>query len=262
MTLALFVITLSIAPITSAQENDYAPKSNLSLVRFDEPPLVILGSKHTYEINDAQVKDIERIYRMFKPTLVLVEGGVWENTKSREAAITCCGEMGFLQHLAYIDGVRYGTWEGKDRDETKRVLTEFTAEDLKVFHALRIAPQFLRDEKNSTEMMNNFLKAGGTLDAANGLTAGPSSVEELEATLGQQFGTLFSWRHLKTAADFDTLLESPEFSRFKRIKTAINQYRDESAVHNISAALEKKERVLVLCGNLHFRYIMEKMMQL
>lgn len=261
--LCFFVLMFLSIENAHSQTGDYAPKSSLSVLRFDAPALILLGSKHSYDVTDPQMEDIERLYKKFQPTVVLVEGGIWPNSESRHDAIHCCGEMGLVQFLAKEHAIKYDTWEGDDFEETKFILQEFNKDEVKFFYALRIAPQFLRNNSNlvAHKKMLDYLGDQGELEKIHHLLTPPRTPAQLNTMLREIDPTAGDWDQILTASVFDNLLDSPSFQKIKKIKTRVNQFREESALRKILSTISKKERVLVIVGNAHFRYIMSELMK-
>lgn len=107
--------------------------------------LVYFGARHTYDPNDPQLAQIEKLWSKLKPDIAFFEGADPENiptpVKTREEIVRG-GEPSFVLFLASRDGVPVKTLEPSRRDEIALLLKKYSPEEVKVFYVLRLVPQF------------------------------------------------------------------------------------------------------------------------
>ncbi|ACJ31635.1 hypothetical protein swp_5021 [Shewanella piezotolerans WP3] len=113
-----------------AGDSPYKPKSNTWVLHSEaqteqEGSFVLLGVAHTFDVKHQQLTDLKRIFETFKPSLVLLEGGTWPSKNNIEAAVECCGEMGFMTFLAEQSSIQVETWEGNLKQEALSVLEKY-----------------------------------------------------------------------------------------------------------------------------------------
>ncbi|QBG35938.1 hypothetical protein [Litorilituus sediminis] len=241
-----------------ADNAPYKPNSNTWVLHSSEQQVLLLGVEHSYDASHPQFADIEKMYQAFKPTLILLEGGNWPTKASQQAAIDCCGEMGFLQYLAQQDGVKVKTWEGSSVDESKFVLEKHSKEKLKLFYVLRQLPQILRDnnEQTTLEEISTLLGSTGMPAMEYQLSGKPTNIDDINNQLALISNKTIAWHDFTSAARFDDIISSPGFEELAAIKDRVNSFRDKSAIEQLNNARQANERVLLIMGKLHFRPIM------
>lgn len=228
------------------------------MLHSSEQQVLLLGVEHSYDASHPQFADIEKMYKAFKPTLILLEGGNWPTKASQQAAIDCCGEMGFLQYLAQQDGVKVKTWEGSSADEAKFVLEQHSMEKLKLFYVLRQLPQILRanNEQNALEEIRTLLSPTGMPAMEYQLSGQLASIEDINSQLALISNKTITWHDFTSAARFDEIISNHGFEELAAIKKQVNSFRDNSAIEQLNNARQANEKVLLIMGKLHFRAIM------
>lgn len=259
--LTIFLLLLMLIPSTAnALDTSYKPQSKAWVLHHsaqskDDGNYVLIGIQHSTDLKNTQLIDIERIFNEFKPTLILLEGGYWPLTANRNEAISCCGNMGFLNYLAHQNKTKVDTWEGNSKKEALFVLDKTTPAELKTFYALRQVDQIMR-EKDPTNKMNFLLSSLGFPEKEYNLKTEPYNISQLNLMVSKISGSNLTWDNF-TADTFFKLTNDDNLNTLNMIKKRVNKYRDNSAIKTIKNAINKHERVMILCGKLHFRPIMK-----
>jgi hypothetical protein len=214
------------------------------------PVLLFLGTYHSFEPSDPQHAEIERLFKKFSPTLVMIEGGDWPVAGSREAAITRYAEMGWTRLLAARAGVQALSFEPSMADEIAAVLQEFPAEDVKLYYTLRWVPQFnITDPDDLDVLVERELRRLGRY---HGLNVPPRTLEEL-AKLAQRRLNIRDWRSLGYEwTDPVTQRHPTAMSFLNEVAAASARVRDASLQQQARAAVARGERVLVIAGRAHW----------
>ena len=209
--------------------------------------LLVFGAAHTTDPSDPQVARIAELWRKFRPTLALNEGGDPPALADAAEAVRRFAEGGFLRHLAARDGVPVRTFEPALAEEAGALRARFSEERIKLFYALRQAAQYRR-QKNDTPV-EEFI--GFVLDYYLGRQAGlqgpPRNAAELEQSCARHFPALLDWREVP-AEWFDPtrpLYFTNEIAR------ETGHFRDRHIVRLLVDEVKKGERVFVVIGGTH-----------
>lgn len=214
------------------------------------PVLLFLGTYHSFEPSDPQHAEIERLFKKFAPTLVMIEGGDWPVADSREAAITRYAEMGWTRLLAARAGVSASSFEPRMADEIATVLQEFPAEDVKLYYTLRWVPQFnITDPDDLDVLIERELRRLGRY---SGLNVPPHTLEEL-AKIAQRRLNIGDWRSLGYEWTDPVTHRRPNAMSFlNQVAAASARVRDSSLQQQARAAVARGERVLIIAGRAHW----------
>lgn len=232
-----------------------SPGSTLSVLtrREADAVLLFLGTTHSFSQANPQLPDIERLLAEFAPTVILIEGGEWTVEATREAAIKQGGEMGFATFLANARGLKPKTFEPNFSDEIAHVLKLASAEDVKLYYALRMVPQFraqLSAQAMDTQM--NTLLSSGELAVPPALHRILRNVDELNRVIAGRFPTMSSWQTLDVHR-IGLPVERDGSARLDAIRMHSEAYRNGEMMRAIASNLKSRERVLLIAGTNHLR---------
>ncbi len=209
--------------------------------------LLYLGVEHTVCIQHPNLIQIELAWDHFHPTLAFSEGGVWPLCDSRDEAVRRFGEGGLLRYLAARDSVPIRSLEPKRADEVRKLRRYFSAEEIKLYYALRNIPQCGKS-CNADIRLEDYLT--GMLNCINnvqGLTGAPRNIEELESSVRRLLPDLDDWRTIP-AKWFDPAQDHTFLNHIARRSAEV---RDRHMVLQLTAAVRRGGRVFAVAGYHH-----------
>ncbi len=136
----LSIILLFAFSVATAQEKD------ASIMTFDEyakvrhaypyivelqigkGALLYFGAQHTNDPKHTQIAQIEKLWKEFRPTLALYEGGETPVSKSLDEVVSRFGEPSLVRYLAARDKVSVRSLDLSRADETALLLKTYTPE--------------------------------------------------------------------------------------------------------------------------------------
>ena len=209
--------------------------------------LLVLGTSHTHNPDDPQVKEIEEQFGAFAPTEVLVEGGKWPVAATKYEAVARYGEMGLAYYLAKHQAVPAGDADPEFSAEIQHVVSVHGAEMSKLFYVLRMLAQF-REESDPTPLdtkIERWLKNPEfeKIAAFKGII---ETLPELDVA-ARQYVPSVSWRDVKLGFS-DAQKNTPEFDAIARTST---EFRDKFLTSLLVEKLLAGKRVLVVVGLAH-----------
>jgi hypothetical protein len=240
---------------------DYRPSRRSGMSAFQSPHanprLLFLGTYHSFDANDPQHAEVERLFNEFKPTWVLLEGGNWPVAASRTEAITQYGEMGWTRLLADRSGITTATFEPRMSDEIATVLKQHPAEDVKLYYTLRWVPQF--EATDPTEQAENLAQQLRWLNRIPGLDIAPTTLDELNGFCQRRLGVA-GWREVGYEWTDPVTRRKPRPKSFLNTVAASSAaYRNANLERLARAAIKRGERILIVAGRAH---LIESMPQL
>lgn len=255
-----FVIALLFAFSTAitAQEKDR------SIMTFDEyanvrhgyPYLVELqigkgallyfGAQHTYDSKDAQIAQIEKLWKKFRPTVAYHESTGTLLSRTIDEAVSKSGEPGLVRFLAARDKIPVFSLEPSRADEVAMLLKTYTPEQIKVFYALRPIPQFRKRKTDETieTFMTTLLS---NLSRIPGLETAPNSVGELEKSCLWLSPQLKDWRETPQSW-FDPVVSQAYTNQISRLSS---EFRDLHMVKLLVDEVKQGKRVFAVIGGSH-----------
>ena len=256
----LFIIGLYICTFAiSTEAISFKPSSQLWYLSHsmkNDVKFILLGTTHMIgDTNNPQIKDIQDIFKLFKPDAVVLEGGIWEPKESTEAAINCCGEMGLAALLASKTGAEILTWDSTNDDDIAQLSLKYPASIVQLFFFLReIAPSYSRNMNKTEEEILTlaFERSKSSYD----MGTSPNTVDEAENLLKVVYGQEYKLRDFKI---FDNKIKDIRLKSLLSMKNEINVLRDKVGVEKVLKYSKKYKRILILLGKDHFRYFMSKL---
>jgi hypothetical protein len=209
--------------------------------------LLYLGVEHTACAQHPSLMQIERAWNDFHPTLAFSEGGVWPLGASREEAIRRYGEGGLIRYLAARDSIPIRSLEPKRADEVRSLRRYFTAEEIKLYYALRNIPQCGKS-CNAEIRLEDYLT--GTLNCINHvrrLRGAPRNIAELESSVHRLLPDLDDWRKIP-AEWFDPAQDHTFLNQIARRSAEI---RDRHMIKQLAATVRRGDRVFAVAGFHH-----------
>jgi len=195
--------------------------------------LLYYAVRHTRDPKDPQLAEIEALWREFRPTVAMSEGGVRPAAGSPRDAVERYGEPGFLRLLADRARVPIQSLEAPREVEITAMLQIYPAERLKLFYFLRT----LADRRTVTEGAQEELDYWSRGPGLGGL---PRSVEDVDRAVP-------NWREVSESW-FNPLRDDAFTNEVTRV---LSRYRDEQMVKTLAAAVRRGERVFAVVGSTH-----------
>ena len=242
----------------------YAQEKNVRLMTFDEyakvnhgypyivelqigsGSLLYFGSQHTSDPKHAQIAQIEKLWREFRPTVAYQESTGTSLSKTVEEAVSTSGEPGLVRFLAVRDKIPWFSLEPNRNDEVAMMLKSFTPEQIKVFFVLRQVPQFRERRTNETieTFMTTYL---GNISRIPGLEGRPASVAELDKSSLWLSPQLKDWR----TADRSWSDPVAMHAYTNQIARLSSEFRDLHMVKLLIDKVKSGERVFAVVGGSH-----------
>lgn len=229
--------------------------------------LLYFGARHSHDPTDPQMQQIENAFKTETPDLVFVEGARIVNDRpgdvkqylqrlTRGEVIAKLGESGFAAWLATNAKCDVESPEPPFTDEVHNLLKHgYEKQAIAVFYFYRQVVQFLRDKepRDFPKYMRHWLK---TFRKATGWRDFEYSIPHLDVLGAQIWGVHLT---LEPGA-YDGRIDPVPWPEFKnqhsvtnRVAATANEYRDLFMVKSIRSALEKRNRLMVVCGVDHAR---------
>ena len=213
--------------------------------------LAFLGTNHTFDPDHAQIGGIETAFKRFKPSLVLTEGGLWPVADTQQQTIRQYGEMGLVTFMAKKAGIAIRSADAPTKDEIKYALNEHEASLVKLYYALRLVPQWAKQETGlgMDENMNKLLKNGidGEL-----VEVAPRNISELEQICLRHIPELLDWRSVQHNLSFD----GGKVSILNEVDRTVNQFRNDYMEKMILEGIQANQDVFIIAGVTHLAKIM------
>ena len=242
----------------------YAPSkgSSISVWHNEEGDRALLfaGTNHTFSQSDLQIVDLERFFKQFRPTLVLLEGGDWPVARSGSDAVTTLGEIGLVRYLAAMHSVRVESVEPPFALEVEALLKQFDATELKFFYAVRQIPQLLREKSTEslTSRMTRFLSSA-ELRNAKGILVYPANVDDLNQLVKARYPTYANWQELDAWREKESPLHASSGDPLSKIRAASDRFRNGEMEAKIKLARSQNQRLMVVTGVGHLAKLMPRL---
>ncbi len=253
----LMVLLLAFA-VATAQERDvsimtfdeYAKVSHrypyIVELRIGKGALLYFGAQHTYDPKDAQIAQIQKLWKEFRPTVAYNEGGNPSLSKTIEEAVSKSGEAGLVRFLAAGDKIPALSLEPDRTGEATMLLKTYTVEQVKVFYALRPVPQY-RKRKNDENIEAFMTRLLGNLSRISGLEGAPSSVADLDRSCLWLSPHLKDWRSVEQSW-FDPVVSHAYTNQISRLSS---EFRDLHMVKLLVDEVRQGKRVFAVVGGSH-----------
>lgn len=256
--IARLIVLLLAFSVVTAQEKDASVMTfdEYAKVRHDYPYIVELqigkgallyfGAQHTFDPKDAQIAQIEKLWKEFRPTAAFNEGGDPSISKTIEETVSKSGESGLVRFLAARDKIPAFSLEPSKADEAAMLLKTYTPEQVKVFYALRPVPQY-RKRKNDETIEAFMTRLLGNLSHIPGLEGAPNSIAELDRSCLWLSPHLKDWRTVEQSW-FDPVTSHAYTNHISRLSS---EFRDLHMVKLLIDEVKQGKRVFAVVGGSH-----------
>jgi hypothetical protein len=217
------------------------------VLRLETPPgeLLMFGAQHTNDPSHPQLREIERLWREFRPQVAFSEGGIRPAARSFAEAVTRFGEPGLLRMLADRDHVALRNLEPPEDGEAAVLAPQFQPGQVKLFYILRnLSSGSPADRRSFEERRRAALESARQRQRLTGL---PNSLKELDAVAARFLPELIDW-HSISRSWFDPT----------RADTFLNEISRRSSDHRncymlplVISAVREGKRVFVVVGGSH-----------
>jgi hypothetical protein len=208
--------------------------------------LLLYGGRHVFDPADAQVADIQNEWAEFKPDVVYNEGGNPPTEASVGGAVKRYGEPGLVRFLAARDHVPIATFEPKEDEEVAALRKRFSAEQVKVFLALRSFLTFRHSHHDQTveRYMDHALTVFGQ---EKGLAESPRNYQELQESCNRLLPELKDWRQVP-----DDWFDPTQEGHYTNEAQNVSGYcRDRHIFKVLIQSAQRGNRVLAVIGASH-----------
>jgi len=256
--IALLIVLLFAFSVATAQEKD------ASIMTFDEyakvrhgypyivelqigkGALLYFGAQHTFDPKHAQIAQIEKLWKEFRPTVAYYESSGTSLSKTVEEAVSKSGEPGLVRFLAARDKISAFSLEPSKTDEVAMMLKTYTPEQIKVFFVLRQVPQFRERKTDETieSFMTTFL---GNVARIPGLESAPNTVAELGKSCLWLSPQLKDWRTADRSWS-DPVATQAYTNQIARLSS---EFRDLHMVKLLIDEVKQGKRVFAVVGGSH-----------
>ena len=254
----LSIVLLFAFSVATAQEKD------ASIMTFDEyakvrhgypyivelqigkGALLYFGAQHTFDPKHAQIAQIEKLWKEFRPTVAYYESSGTSLSKTVEEAVSKSGEPGLVRFLAARDKISAFSLEPSKTDEVAMMLKTYTPEQIKVFFVLRQVPQFRERKTDETieSFMTTFL---GNVARIPGLESAPNTVAELGKSCLWLSPQLKDWRTADRSWS-DPVATQAYTNQIARLSS---EFRDLHMVKLLIDEVKQGKRVFAVVGGSH-----------
>lgn len=218
------------------------------ILRFERShgALLYYGARHTYDASDAQVAEVQSLWKSFRPTLALNEGGSPPAELSVSGAMRF-GEAGLVRYLARRDGVPVESLEPSVQVEFARALNAGHAPTtVKVFWAMRFYVSNRR--ANPGASAEEFMARALNQNTGHPVLDGPpTDVADLSRAYAALFPDFPDWKSMPD----EYLDPASSTTVLNRISSDVSIARDEHMVRRIADAVRRGERVFAVVGASH-----------
>lgn len=266
LVLTLFVVGVAFDQTGSTEKPASVPTVIMSFEEYVKKPhpvpyilklsagkgrLLYFGTKHTYDANDPQLAQMQKLWLKLKPDVAFFEGADPENTPAKVTTpqeVIRGGEPSFVLFLASRDRVPVKTLEPSRSDEIALILKKYSAEQVKVFYVLRQLPEFKSGQHNETieAYTRNVL---GWLSLRPELRGSPRTIEELQDSSSRLFPQLADWREVPQTW-FDPAI-APSLTYLNEISRELSEFRDRHMVSLLTKQVLEGKRVFAVVGASH-----------
>ena len=212
------------------------------VLRLAAPPgeLLMFGAQHTRDPHHAELSEIERLWREFRPQIAFSEGGIRPAASRRDESVVRYGEPGLVRFLADLDHVTLAGLEPPEGEEAAWLTGQFQPRQVKLFYVLRyLSPGTPADEERRRVLE--------LVHKRHRLTGPPNSPRELDALAAELLPELKDSRSIP-ASWFDPT-RSDTF--LNHIAQRSSDYRNCHMVPLVVQAVRSGKRVFVVVGGSH-----------
>jgi len=210
--------------------------------------LLYFGSDHVYDPTHPQVAHIERLWSSLRPTIAFNEGGDPPALPTVAEAVARHGESGLVRTLAARDGVEVHSLEPSHEAQVLTLRATYTAEQIKLFYALRQMEQSYRrtSDRSPAATLDHVLHGLGTIP---GLAGAPQSFEEYTRACQRLLPATPDC--MRPPAAWLDPADTHTGAYTNALSAALAQQRDEHMVTLLRGALRPGARVFAVVGSSH-----------
>jgi hypothetical protein len=207
--------------------------------------LLMFGAQHTNDPSHAELPEIERLWREFRPQVAFSEGGIRPAARSFDDAVTRFGEPGLLRLLADRDRVELRSLEPQEDEEAAALARQFQPGQVKLFYVLRnLSSGSPMDGRSLEERQRAALES---VRHRQRLTGSPNSLKELTAISAQLLPELKDWDGISKLW-FDPTRNDTFLNEVARRSS---DYRNCHMVPLLVRTVGEGKRVFVVVGGTH-----------
>jgi len=257
--IALLTVLLLAFSVAKAQEKDasimtfdeYAKVSHgypyIVELKIGKGALLYFGARHNYDPKNAQVAQIEKLWKEFRPTVAYHESTGTSLSKTVDEAVSKSGESGLVRFLAAQGKVPVFSLEPNRNDEVAMMLKTYTPEQIKLFFVLRQVPQFR--ERKTDETLETFMTTFlSNVSRIAGLeSAPPNTIAELDKSALWLSPQLKDWRTADRSWS-DPVASQAYTNQIARLSS---EFRDLHMVKLLIDKVKQGERVFAVVGGSH-----------
>ena len=216
-------------------------------LKIGKGSLLYFGAEHIYEPKNAQVAEIEKLWKEFRPTVAYHESTGTSLSKTIDESVSKSGEPGLVRFLAARDKIPVFSLEPNVNDEVAMMLKTYTPEQIKVFFVLRQVPQF--NDRKSDQKIEEFIPTYlRNVSYISGLeNAPPNSIAELDKSCLWLSPKLKDWR----TADRSWSDPVATHAYTNQIARLSSEFRDLHMVKLLIDKAKQGERVFAVVGGSH-----------
>lgn len=211
--------------------------------------LIFFGSIHTFNSKHPQFKELQKLFKNFKPEIVLVEGGISpEKFASKEEATKKEGERGLIQYLCEKFDTPIISCEPKLKSLANKLARKYSKEE--VFLSLIIREILCFSMKRENVGVEDFLSyVVKNMKKEIGWKNFDFSLKNLDKIHKKFFNRKLNPLDIK----FYRKISYPIYNNsiFNEISREESRIRDKHVFNLIKRMLRKYSRVFVVMGSSH-----------
>lgn len=231
------------------QSTDH-PEPYIYQINTNSGALLYFGARHSFEPSDAQMKQLEKVWRDFKPDVAYTEGTNVSSIDSlaRTQVIQRYGEVGLTWRLAHRDDVPVRSLDPNREDEVAYLNNQgWSGEQLMLFYTLRQVAQSHSQQApvHLEQVVPQYLNS---LAQRLGLK-GPTTLSQFEQAVERLLPNVSNWKTIPMTYFYPGPQDPSYFTN--EIATDSNRFRDRHHVDLLSEAVRSGKRVFVVAGSAH-----------
>ncbi len=235
-------IELAAPILTAEQYGEKAATHPRPYIVAIDTSLLLFGATHTKNPFDPQIDSMRALWKIFSPTVVLVEGRLGFLFRWSTDPVEKFGESGWAADKAKHERISLYTWEPLFEEEIAWTLKKFPQKRVALFYILR--PYFGQVKFGKPDDPDAWVEGTiGRRTKVKGLEGSLRSVAEIDSIWRADFPEKKDWRDTDDRYGWVGYLND--------IAKESNAYRDEHFARAIIQLVRNGERVFAVAGSSH-----------
>lgn len=214
------------------------------------------GCRHSYNIDEGNLIEIQRKFENLQPNIILVEGSA--DLRSADVSIDTDplkvlaehGEQTYIAFLARKAGIEVKSWDIPLKDLVVQIKDDFNSEAV-VGYLIAIAIKHIRDAKlpQVFDSLRRIFEIGfGGFDELEKIFGSSFEEERIQQIIMKYAGKSFSE---VTYEEAENLASPGKQGETNLVIRRLNELRDKNAINRIALEKQRHEKIFVTAGQGH-----------